>query len=45
LSNIINEGIGAWEKDEEDIRNVDSQDLFYNFNFDEEIKGTSTRVS
>jgi hypothetical protein len=28
-----------------DIRYVDSQDLFDNLNFDEEIEGTSTRVS
>jgi len=28
-----------------DIRYVDSQDLFDNLNFDEEIEGTSARVS
>lgn len=28
-----------------DIRYVDSQDLFDNLNFDEEVEGTSTRIS
>ncbi len=33
------------EVNEGDIRYVDSQDLFDNFNFDEEIECTSTRVA
>ena len=28
-----------------DIRNVDTQDFLNNFDFDEEIEGTSTRIS
>jgi hypothetical protein len=38
-------GSGTRKEKERDIRYVDSQDLLYDLNFDEEIKGTCTRVS
>jgi hypothetical protein len=36
---------GEGERVNRDIRNVDTQDFFDDFDFDEEIKGTSTRVA
>jgi hypothetical protein len=42
---ISMKGSGTRKEKERDIRYVDSQDLLYDLDFDEEIKGTCTRVS
>jgi hypothetical protein len=41
----IRDGMRSGEGINRDIRNVDTQDFLNNFDFDEEIEGTSTRIS